>query len=77
MKIYRSDMSIIADVEIDDGTMSFTIMPDPLDPLRYHICSPFANDYEGLVFIENSSNNKIQFVKYDRYLYKKVEGKIL
>ena len=71
LKIYLKGTILYADIEIDDGAMSFPLMVKDLDNLEFIICSTLPEIRQGIKFLKNSGSNKIEFVTYDRYLYRK------
>jgi len=71
LKIYLKGTILYADIETDDGAMSFPLMVKDLDNLEFTICSTLPEIRHGIKFLKNSISNKIEFVTYDRYLYRK------
>jgi CubicO group peptidase (beta-lactamase class C family) len=71
MKIYLKGPILFADVEVDDGIMSFPLVPKDLEGLYFSICSTLPVMREGIRFIKDQNTNKVKFATYDRYLYQK------
>jgi len=71
LKIYLKDTILFADIEIDDGAMSFPLIIKDQDNLEFRICSTLPEIRQGIKFLRNSESNRIEFVTYDRYLYRK------
>ncbi|MFX1278464.1 MAG: serine hydrolase domain-containing protein [Promethearchaeota archaeon] len=71
MKIYLKGPVLFADVEVDDGFMSFPLIPKKLEDLSFSICSTLPMMREGIRFIKDQTTNKVIFATYDRYLYQK------
>ncbi|MHA1104162.1 MAG: serine hydrolase domain-containing protein [Promethearchaeota archaeon] len=71
LKIYLKETILYADIEIDDGAMCFPLMVKDLDNLEFTVCSTLPEIRQGIKFLKNSESNKIEFVTYDRYLYRK------
>ena len=71
LKIYLKETILYADIEMDDGSMTFPLMMKDLDNLEFTICSTLPEIRQKIKFLRNSESNKIEFVTYDRYLYRK------
>jgi hypothetical protein len=71
MKIYLKGPVLFADIEVDDGFMSFPLVPKKLENLTFDICSTLPVMREGIRFIKDQTTNKVNFATYDRYLYQK------
>ena len=71
MKIYLKGPVLFADVEVDDGFMSFPLVPKKLEDLSFSICSTLPMMREGIRFIKDQNTKKVIFATYDRYLYQK------
>ena len=63
---------VTADFEIDDGKFSFPLLLVDKEELKFQICSSLAEKTGYVTFYRNKDTNKIEFLNYDRYLYKKV-----
>lgn len=64
--------AIFIDYEIDDGKFSFPVIIHDIDKLQFKICSGLAESENFVTFFRNKETNKVEFVNYDRYLYKKI-----
>ncbi|MFX1427523.1 MAG: serine hydrolase domain-containing protein [Promethearchaeota archaeon] len=71
LKIYLKGPVLFADIEVDDGFMSFPVIPKESEDLSFSICSTLPVMREGIRFIRDQITNKIKFATYDRYLYQK------
>ena len=71
LKIYLKETILYADIEMDDGSMTFPLLVKDFDKLEFSVCSTLPEIREGIKFLRNSVSNKIEFVTYDRYLYRK------
>jgi hypothetical protein len=71
IKIYLKGPVLFADIEVDDGSMGFPIIPKNLDDLSFSICSTLPSMREGVKFIRDPTTNKVKFATYDRYLYQR------
>ena len=64
--------TVNADFEIDDGKFSFPLVLDDKENLKFRICSSLAEKKNFVTFYRNKETQKVEFLNYDRYLYKKV-----
>ncbi|MFX1573621.1 MAG: serine hydrolase domain-containing protein [Promethearchaeota archaeon] len=71
LKIYLKGPILFADIEVDDGFMSFPLIPKQLKDLSFTICSTLPMMREGIRFIKDKTTKQVQFATYDRYLYRK------
>jgi CubicO group peptidase (beta-lactamase class C family) len=72
LKVSLKETVLYADIEIDDGSMSFPLMVKDLEKLEFTLCSTLPEIRQSIKFLKNSDTNKIEFVLYDRYLYRKI-----
>lgn len=72
LKIYLKGTVLFADIEVDDGFMSLPLIPNQLKDLSFIVCSTLPKAREQIKFIRDQSTNKVKFVVYDRYLYRKI-----
>ncbi|MFX1374267.1 MAG: serine hydrolase domain-containing protein [Promethearchaeota archaeon] len=72
LKIYLKGPVLFADIEVDDGFMSFPLIPKQLENLSFSICSSLPVQREGIKFIRAQTTKKVKFVTYDRYLYRRI-----
>ena len=61
-----------ADIEIDDGRFCFSLTPNDLDKLDFATYSLRSNSKAKLQFYRNKDTQKVEYVAYDRYLYRRV-----
>ncbi len=72
LKIYLKGTILFADIEVDDGFMSLPLILNQFKDLSFIVCSTLPKAREHIKFIRDQSTNKVKFVVYDRYLYRKV-----
>ncbi|MFX1313391.1 MAG: serine hydrolase domain-containing protein [Promethearchaeota archaeon] len=71
LKVYLKETVLFADIEVDDGFMSFPLIPKQLKDLSFTICSTLPIMREDIRFIRDKKTEKVKFATYDRYLYRK------
>ncbi|MFX0020774.1 MAG: serine hydrolase [Candidatus Hermodarchaeota archaeon] len=71
LKIYLKGTVLFADIEIDDGSMTLPLIPKEVESLTFTICSTLPIPKQFIRFIRDDSTEKVKFVLYDRYLYRK------
>jgi CubicO group peptidase (beta-lactamase class C family) len=59
-------------LEIDDGFLSFPVLLKNIDTLEFIVCDNLRDKELIITFIRNKNTQKVEFVNYDRYLFKKV-----
>lgn len=64
--------AVNADFEIDDGKFSFPLLLVDKENLKFQICNSLAEKPSYVIFYRNKDTRKIEFLNYDRYLYKKL-----
>ena len=71
LTIARKGGVLQADVETDDGSFSFPLIPSDIDKLEFTVYSLKANSKAKVVFYRNKDNQKVEFAAYDRFLYRR------
>ncbi|TFG14096.1 MAG: class A beta-lactamase-related serine hydrolase [Promethearchaeota archaeon] len=71
LKISLDKGILTADIEIDDGPMSYPIIVENLDTLDFKICGTLPPIKQNIRFIKSPKSNKVEFAIFDRYLYRK------
>ncbi len=71
MEIHLKGSILYADAEIDDGTMSLPIIIEDPNELTFQIGTFLRNPNQTIQFYRNSETGKVEYVTYDRYLYRK------
>jgi len=70
--VYRDKGVLHVDADIDDGNISFTLVPKDMDKLEFFVYS-FRADNKNLVrFLRDKATGQVTFVAYDRYLYRRI-----
>ena len=59
------------DAQIDDGATSFALLAKDIDQLQFARYSLRADNKNLLTFVRNKTTGKIDYVTYDRYLYRR------
>ena len=72
LKIHLDKGILNADIEVDDGPMSYPIMVKDLDMLEFNICGTLPPIKQSIHFIRDSQSRKVEFAIFDRYLYRKM-----
>ncbi len=71
LKIYLKGTVLFADIEVDDGFMSFPLIPKQLKDLSFTVCSTLPMMRESIRFVRDQTTKRVKFATYDRYLYRK------
>lgn len=71
MKISNKGGFLKADLEIDDGKLSFPIMISNLDELKFKVCNSLLENEKCIQFMRDPQSHQIKFASFDRYLYRK------
>ena len=71
LAIARKGGVLQADVETDDGSFSFPLIPSDIDKLEFSTYSLKANSKAKVVFYRNKDSQKVEFAAYDRFLYRR------
>ena len=71
LKIHLDKGILNADIEIDDGPMSYPIIINDIDSLDFKICGTLPPIRQNIHFIRNPKSKKVDFAIFDRYLYRK------
>ena len=71
LTITRKGLVLHADVETDDGSFSFPLVPSDLDKLEFTKCSLKPNKNAKIAFYRNQQTQRVEFAAYDRYLFKR------
>jgi CubicO group peptidase (beta-lactamase class C family) len=72
LKINLKNGILWADIEIDDGPMSYPIIVKDIDHLEFVVCGILPPIKQNIHFIRNSKSNIVEFATFDRYLYRKI-----
>lgn len=60
------------DLQTDDGSFSFPLIPSDLDKLEFSVYSLRANSKAKVVFYRNKDSGKVEYAAYDRFLYRRI-----
>jgi len=60
-----------ADVETDDGSFIFPLIPHDIDKLEFFAYSLKSKNKANVVFYRNKDTNQVEFAAYDRFLYRR------
>jgi CubicO group peptidase (beta-lactamase class C family) len=71
LKIHLKKGILWANIEVDDGLMSYPIIVKDIDNSEFVVCGVLPPIRQNIHFIRNSESNKIEFAIFDRYLYRK------
>ena len=71
-KVYREGGVLRVDADIDDGAVSFALTMKDVDKLQFLAYSLRAENKNQIEFIRNRDSGKVEYVTYDRYLYRRV-----
>ena len=71
-RVYREGGVIKVDAEIDDGFESFTMVGCEIDKLVFSKYSLREDNKSRIEFLRNEGSGKVEYVTYDRYLYRRV-----
>ncbi|MDB9952245.1 beta-lactamase family protein [Porticoccaceae bacterium] len=71
-RVYREGGVIKVDAEIDDGFESFTMVGCEIDKLVFSKYSLREDNKSRIEFLRNTGSGKVEYVTYDRYLYRRV-----
>ena len=76
LDLYQMDVKLkgnvlYAEIEIDDGTMSLPLIIEDPKELKFQIGTFLRNPNQFIQFHRNSETGKIEYVTFDRYLYRK------
>ena len=71
LTISRKGAVLQADVETDDGSFSFPLIPADLDKLEFAVYSLRSGRKAEVVFYRNAETQQVEFAAYDRFLYKR------
>ena len=72
LKISLKKGILKADIEVDDGPISYPIIIEDLDMLDFKICGTLPPIKQSIHFIRDSESDKVEFAIFDRYLYRKI-----
>ncbi len=72
MKVALKKGVLMADIEVDDGPMSYPILLKDLNNLDFMICGTLPPIKQNIRFIRNPKSKKVEFAAFDRYLYRKI-----
>ena len=61
-----------ADAQIDDGAVSFALQAVDIDKRVFARYSLRADNKNTITFVRNELSGKIEFLAFDRYLYRRV-----
>ena len=71
-KVSRKHNVLHVDAEIDDGPISFVLVVRDIDKLLFSRYTLRANCGSKVEFIRNRESGLVEFVSFDRYLYRKL-----
>jgi CubicO group peptidase (beta-lactamase class C family) len=71
LRITRKGAELRADLETDDGSFSFPLVPEDLDSLVFNKCTLKGSKKAKVRFYRNQETQAVEFVAYDRYLYRR------
>ena len=63
---------VMINFDIDDGKFEAPVLLEDAEKLSFVVCNSLTEARQYVTFYRNRDTNKIEFVNYDRYLYKKV-----
>jgi hypothetical protein len=59
------------DLQIDDGSFSFPLIPSDLDELEFSVYSLKSDSKAKVVLYRNEDSGKVEYAAYDRFLYRR------
>jgi len=71
LEIALKDQILWAVIEYDDGIIHAPLIMDDENGLSFSLCLAQHPPYSKIKFITNTTNDLVEFVHYDRYIYKK------
>jgi CubicO group peptidase (beta-lactamase class C family) len=71
LKINLKKGILWADIEVDDGPMSYPIIVKDIENLDFVVCGVLPPIKQNIHFIRNFESNMVEFATFDRYLYRK------
>ena len=71
-RVYRENGVLRVDADIDDGAISFVLTMSDVDKLEFLLYSHRAENKSKVEFLRNAQSGKVEYVTYDRYLYRRV-----
>ena len=71
LKVSRKGVVLQADLETDDGSFSFPLIPKDLDKLEFTTYSLRSDNKARVFFYRNSETQQVEFASYDRFMYKR------
>ena len=71
LTLSRKNGMLWADAQIDDGAVSFALLVKDIDQLVFARYSLRADNKNLIRFVRNKTTGKIEYVTYDRYLYRR------
>ena len=72
LTVGRKNGVLQADVETDDGSFSFPLIPSDIDNLEFSVYSLRSSRHAKVVFYRDEKTQKIAFSRYDRFMYRRV-----
>ncbi len=72
MQITLKKGILTADIEVDDGPISYPILLKDFDTLDFIVCGTLPPIKQKIHFIRNLKSKKVEFAAFDRYLYRKI-----
>ena len=71
-RVYRENGVLRVDADIDDGQISFVLVAQGIEQLEFVVYSHRADNKNKVKFLRNETSGKVEYVTYDRYLYRRV-----
>ena len=70
-KVGLSNNVLMADAVYDDGNLTFPLLSDDIANLVFKGYSLVADNKSKIEFLRNEKTGKVEYVTYDRYLYRR------
>ncbi|UVW34149.1 serine hydrolase [SAR92 clade bacterium H455] len=71
LTVLRKAGVLQVDMETDDGSFSFPLIPSDIENLEFSVYSLRANSKTKVVFYRNKDSQKVEYAAYDRFLYRR------
>jgi CubicO group peptidase (beta-lactamase class C family) len=71
LTVSRKGGVLQVDMETDDGSFSFPLIPSDLDNLEFALYSLKASSKAKVVFYRNKQTGRVEHAAYDRFLYQR------
>ena len=71
LTVLRKAGVLQVDMETDDGSFSFPLIPSDIENLEFSVYSLRANSKAKVVFYRNKDSHKVEYAAYDRFMYRR------